>query len=285
MGQIAAAVFALVLLPGLEKRSDAGDMKIHRVHDGLTIDARVTLDDPKVKVRLSDTRGGSTREYSADATMQSHFVELSRWQRYRLEMDFPIDIWDLRLVIHDINGKLLACRVGLLNRALRYPSPGVREDPAQLDYKFGFFVPPADGIYKVAVVILKGAGKYTLRLTAMEREMDPRQALANAQRQQGLRAALSDVDAGKLTWKIFALSRPLRLPQVLKQQYGVEAVVVKETADEVRGYNQVMLAEMERRFGDGIMIRVLDRAWLEERPPTPVPVWPGSRKRRASPLE
>src|SRR5262245_1628248 len=88
----------------------------------------------------------------------------------------------------------------------------------------------------------------------------------NPDRLSGMKAAVADIEAGKLKQKFppFPDSVQQRnYTELLKKECGVESQVVGEAAKseraraEMKGYNDVMRVEIEYRFGAG----TLDKLW------------------------
>jgi hypothetical protein len=83
-------------------------------------------------------------------------------------------------------------------------------------------------------------------------------------RLKGMKAALADLEAGKLKLKSFPLADPAwqgRYVALLKQKYGVTYEVftgyaLDTTLAELRGYNAVMRMEIEHRFGEGVLAKL-----------------------------
>ena len=94
----------------------------------------------------------------------------------------------------------------------------------------------------------------------------------NADRLKGMKAAVADIEAGKLKLK----SPPLPDPpwhgpyvKLLKKECGVEWEMVTDKFDKLipkmGGYNDVMRVEIEHRFGYGILGKLQKRAEAEYR--------------------
>jgi len=92
---------------------------------------------------------------------------------------------------------------------------------------------------------------------------------------KGMKAALGDLQAGKLKQKSFPLPAPpwhARYVELLKKECGVEwetltgeATLKKIT--ELAGYNDVMRVEIEHRFGRDILDTLQKKAEAELRAP------------------
>jgi hypothetical protein len=83
-------------------------------------------------------------------------------------------------------------------------------------------------------------------------------------RLRGMKAALADLEAGKLKLKSFPLADPAwqgRYVALLKEKYGVAYEVftgyaLDTTLAELGGYNAVMQMEIEHRFGEGALAKL-----------------------------
>jgi hypothetical protein len=108
---------------------------------------------------------------------------------------------------------------------------------------------------------------------------EPDKKQPNAYRVKGMKAAIADVEAGKLKQRSGALPDPPwhgRYVELLNEECGVEwkAVTDKPTAKliaEMGGYNDVMRVEIEDRFGRGILDKLRNKAEAEYRKATPAP--------------
>jgi hypothetical protein len=96
---------------------------------------------------------------------------------------------------------------------------------------------------------------------------EPDKKQPNAYRVTGMKAAIADIEVGKLKQRSGALPDPpwhRRYVELLNEECGVEweTVTDKPTAKliaEMGGYNDVMRVEIEDRFGRGI----LDKLWKQ----------------------
>jgi hypothetical protein len=105
---------------------------------------------------------------------------------------------------------------------------------------------------------------------------EPVKKKPDANRLKGMKAAVADIEAGKLKLKSMPLPAPPwhgRYVELLKKECGVEWETVSEaTADpiaEMGGYDDVMTAEIEHRFGKGILGKLLEKAEKAEREAAP----------------
>jgi hypothetical protein len=95
----------------------------------------------------------------------------------------------------------------------------------------------------------------------------------NADRLKGMKAAVADIEAGKLKVKSRPLPDPAwhgRYVKLLKKECGVEWEMVTDKFEdklvaEMGGYNDVMRVEIEHRFGWGILGKLAKRAEAEFR--------------------
>ena len=102
-------------------------------------------------------------------------------------------------------------------------------------------------------------------------EQDQKQP--NPDRLRGMKAAVADIEAGKLKLKPFPLPDPPwhgRYVELLKKEYGVEWERVTDKAAakliaEMGGYNDVMLVEIEHRFGRAVLEKLQKKAEAEYR--------------------
>ena len=98
-------------------------------------------------------------------------------------------------------------------------------------------------------------------------------------RLNGMQAALTDLQAGKLKQKSFPIPPPPwhgQYLELLKEECGVEWETLKGQANlkritELGGYNDVMRAEIEHRFGRGIFDKLEKKAEAEFRNPKKKP--------------
>ena len=92
----------------------------------------------------------------------------------------------------------------------------------------------------------------------------PESKKASADRIKGMKAAVADVEAGNLKWKELPLPYPAWHPRyvaLLKTECGIQYLSVADTKPaELEGYNDVMRAEIEHRFGHGVMGRLHKKA-------------------------
>ena len=98
-------------------------------------------------------------------------------------------------------------------------------------------------------------------------EADPAARKVNPDRLQGMKSALADIEAGRLQIKSPALPAPAwhdSYLDLLHQECGVEWVTINDSighaAIEVRGYNDVMILEIEHRFGKEILEKLQKKA-------------------------
>ena len=105
---------------------------------------------------------------------------------------------------------------------------------------------------------------------------EPDKKQPNAYRVKGMKAAIADIEAGKLKHRSGALpDQPWhrRYVELLNDECGVEweTVTEKPTAKliaETGGYNDVMRVEIEDRFGRGILDKLGKKAEAEYRKTT-----------------
>jgi hypothetical protein len=98
----------------------------------------------------------------------------------------------------------------------------------------------------------------------------------NAERVKGMKAAIADIEAGKLKQRSGALPDPpwhRRYIELLNEECGVEwkTITDKPTAKliaEMGGYNDVMRVEIEDRYGRGILDKLSKKAEAEYRKAT-----------------
>jgi imidazolonepropionase-like amidohydrolase len=91
-----------------------------------------------------------------------------------------------------------------------------------------------------------------------------------AARLKGMRDALADIEKGLLKQKGFSQPDPAWFPEylrLLKKEHGIDWETVAKSQEEPRdaragldGYNEVMLAEIEHRFGKGALDKLQERA-------------------------
>jgi hypothetical protein len=83
--------------------------------------------------------------------------------------------------------------------------------------------------------------------------------------------AMHDLDQGRLVVKTYGRPAPWRqiYKRILKEQYGIELVTVGSCvvrpaiADHAKGYNEVSLPAIEKRFGEDVFEKVGKQALLE----------------------
>lgn len=86
--------------------------------------------------------------------------------------------------------------------------------------------------------------------------------------EQGQREARADLAAGKLVLKSYGLPAPAfyEYRDILRHEYGIEidrvagCIVTPELEEEVRGYEEIMNAAIEARFGANFLEQVWARA-------------------------
>ena len=123
----------------------------------------------------------------------------------------------------------------------------------------------------VIVLLVLWCGTLVVGAAAELRQPDPKKTKANPARVKGMKAAVADIEAGKLKQKSFPLPDPVwhgRYVELLKNECGVEWEPVTDKATDeliasMRGYNDVMLVEIEYRFGQGILNKLNDKAKAE----------------------
>jgi hypothetical protein len=123
----------------------------------------------------------------------------------------------------------------------------------------------------LAVAVLGGLGTAPARPGPPKAGQGPKQP--NPDRLKGMRAAVADIEAGKLKQKSFPLPDPAwhgRYVELLKKECGVDWETVRGEATpkriaEVGGYDDVMRVEIEHRFGRDILERLQKRAEAEFR--------------------
>lgn len=90
-------------------------------------------------------------------------------------------------------------------------------------------------------------------------QADPDKQKLNPERLKGMKAAVADLAAGKLSLRYPPAhdeAVPVEYKKLLKKDCGVEAEVVGKAGLEMGGYNDVMEAEIEHRFGKGTLARL-----------------------------
>jgi hypothetical protein len=105
---------------------------------------------------------------------------------------------------------------------------------------------------------------------------EPDKKQPNAYRVKGMKAAIADIEAGKLKLRSGALPDPSwhrRYVELLNEECRVdwETVTDKPTAKliaEMGGYNDVMRVEIEDRFGRAILDKLRKKAEAESRKAT-----------------
>jgi hypothetical protein len=121
----------------------------------------------------------------------------------------------------------------------------------------------------LAVAALGGLCTAPARPGPPTAESDKKQP--NAYRVKGMKAAIADIEAGKLKQRSGALPDPpwhRRYVELLDKECGVEweTITVKPTAKliaEMGGYNDVMRVEIDDRFGRGILDKLSKKAEAE----------------------
>jgi len=86
--------------------------------------------------------------------------------------------------------------------------------------------------------------------------------------EKGRSDALADLRAGKLVTETAGLPMPSEdiYQQLLLQRYGVEqrrvadCIVDRRILSHARGYNEIMMAEIKKRFGPDVFDRTLTKA-------------------------
>jgi hypothetical protein len=100
---------------------------------------------------------------------------------------------------------------------------------------------------------------------------EPDKKKPDPNRLKGMKAAVVDIEAGKLKLKYPPLPAPVwqgRYVDLLKKECGVEWETVRAAADliaEMGGYDDVMIVEIEHRFGKGILEKLQKKAEAESR--------------------
>jgi hypothetical protein len=95
----------------------------------------------------------------------------------------------------------------------------------------------------------------------------------NAYRLKGMKAAIADIESGKLKQRSGALPDPpwhRRYVELLNEECAVELETVTDKPTtkliaEIGGYNDVMRVEIEDRFGRGILDKLRNKAEAEYR--------------------
>ena len=89
-------------------------------------------------------------------------------------------------------------------------------------------------------------------------------------RVQGMKDAVADIEAGEMKWKSIPLPSPPwhgRYIKILREECGVRWENVNDTSkeirDQIKGYNDVIRAEVEHRFGRDVISRMHERAKKE----------------------
>jgi hypothetical protein len=123
----------------------------------------------------------------------------------------------------------------------------------------------------LTVAVLAGLWAAPARPGPLQAEQDQKQP--NPDRLKGMKAAVADIEAGKLTQKSFPLPDPAwhgRYVELLKKECGVEWEPVRDNPSaeliaEMGGYNDVMRVEIEHRFGRDILDKLQRKAEAEYR--------------------
>jgi hypothetical protein len=126
----------------------------------------------------------------------------------------------------------------------------------------------------LAAMVLGGLSTAPVRPGQSKADRDQKQP--NPYRLRGMKAAIADIEAGKLNQKSGALPDPPwhgRYVELLKKECGVEweTVADKPVAKLIAnmgGYNDVMRVEIEDRFGRDILDKVKKKAEAEYRKST-----------------
>jgi hypothetical protein len=117
----------------------------------------------------------------------------------------------------------------------------------------------------LALVVFGGFFAAPVRSDSPKAEPDKKKP--DPDRLKGMKAAVADIEAGKLKLKYMPLPAPPwqgRYVELLRKECGVEwETVEKATADliaEMGGYDDVMIVEIEHRFGKGILEKLQKKA-------------------------
>lgn len=113
----------------------------------------------------------------------------------------------------------------------------------------------------VCVLSLVIFGSFVAAPVRSDPPKEPDKKKANPDRVKGMKAAIADIEAGKLILRWPPLPDSLEVvnyKELLKKECGVESVVIDQTAwqKDGDGYNDVMEAEIEYRFGKGTLERL-----------------------------
>jgi hypothetical protein len=124
----------------------------------------------------------------------------------------------------------------------------------------------------IPVLVIAGLlGWASIRdLVAAPPNIKPTGPKVSAMRVQGMKDAVADIEAGEMKWKSNPLPSPPwhgRYIKILKEECGIKWENVEDTSKESRdnmgGYNDVIQAEVEHRFGRDVRTRLHERAKKE----------------------
>jgi len=117
----------------------------------------------------------------------------------------------------------------------------------------------------VALVVFGGFFAAPARSDAPKAEPDKKKP--DPDRLKGMKAAVADIEVGKLKLKYPPLPAPAWhgvYIDLVKKECGVDHELVREFTGkpgiEMRGYNDVMTVEIEYRFGKGILDKLREKA-------------------------
>jgi hypothetical protein len=117
------------------------------------------------------------------------------------------------------------------------------------------------------------SGALAVGSTAEPQPPDAKASKISPARLKGMKAAIADIEAGKLKQKLIPPPAPPwweRYVELLKKECGVGLdLVTGKTTEELlagmKGYNDVMRAEIEHRFGRDILNKLGEKAEAEYR--------------------
>lgn len=97
----------------------------------------------------------------------------------------------------------------------------------------------------------------------------PAKGKTSPDRLRAMKAALADIEKGILRQ---VLAYPFAPPPYIgayadlaKQEYGIQISLTRDLTRDENGYNQVMLMEIEHRFGRGVLTKLMERAEAEHK--------------------
>jgi hypothetical protein len=117
------------------------------------------------------------------------------------------------------------------------------------------------------------SGALAVGVAAESQQPDAKGSKVTPARLKGMKAAIADIEVGKLKQKLVPPPAPPwweRYVKLLRKECGVELELVtgettKELLAGMKGYNDVMRAEIEHRFGRDILNKLGEKAEAEYR--------------------